>query len=107
MKRIMQLFGSLLVLLAVSACSDDIAEEVYQQEKPQAEEKTSTLTINLENAEGQEGLILAALAENPFDEQGISKEIGEEDFLISKAAEGNQIVFDLTDFYKPKLFFNV
>lgn len=107
MKRIMQLLGSLFVLLAVSACSDDIAEEVYQQEKPQAEEKTSTLTINLENAEGQEGLILAALAENPFDEQGISKEIGEEDFLISKAAEGNQIVFDLTDFYKQTLFFNV
>lgn len=108
MKRIMQLFGSLLVLLAVSACSDDIAEEVYQQEKPQAEEKTSTLTINLENAGEQEGLILAALAENPFNEQGISKEIGEEDFLINKTIEGNPTVFDdLMDFYKQTLYFNV
>ena len=108
MKRIMQLFGSLLVLLAVSACSDDIAEEVYQQEKQQAEKKTSTLTINLENAGEQEGLILAALAENPFNEQGISKEIGEEDFLINKTIEGNPTVFDdLMDFYKQTLYFNV
>ena len=104
----MQLFGSLLVLLAVSACSDDIAEEVYQQEKPQAEEKTSTLTINLENAGEQEGLTLAALAENPFNEQGISREIGEEDFLMSKTVEGNQVIFDdLMDFYKQTLYFNV
>lgn len=96
------------MLLAVSACSDDIAEEVYQQEKPQAEEKTSTLTINLENAGEQEGLTLAALAENPFNEQGISREIGEEDFLMSKTVEGNQVIFDdLMDFYKQTLYFNV
>lgn len=96
------------MLLAVSACSDDIAEEVYQQEKQQAEKKTSTLTINLENAGEQEGLILAALAENPFNEQGISREIGEEDFLINKTIEGNPTVFDdLMDFYKQTLYFNV
>lgn len=108
MKRIIHLLGSFCVLLAVVACSDDIAEEVYRQEKPQAEDKTSSLTIHLENAEEQEDLILAALSESPFNEQGVSKEIGEADFLLSQPVKGSQVVFDdLMDFYKKTLYFNV
>lgn len=108
MKRIIHLLGNFCVLLAVVACSDDIAEEVYRQEKPQAEDKTSSLTIHLENAEEQEDLILAALSESPFNEQGVSKEIGEADFLLSQPVKGSQVVFDdLMDFYKKTLYFNV
>lgn len=107
MKRIIHLLGSFCVLLAVVACSDDIAEEVYRQEKPQAEDKTSSLTIHLENAEEQEDLILAALSESPFNEQGVSKEIGEADFLLSQPVKGSQVVFDdLMDFYKETQYFN-
>lgn len=108
MKRIIHLLGSFCMLLAVVACSDDIAEDVYRQEKPQAEDKTSSLTIKLENVEKQEGLILAALSENPFNEQGVSKEIGEKDFLVSQPVKGDKVVFDdLMDFYKKTLYFNV
>lgn len=108
MKKIINLLGVFCLFLAINACSDDIAEEVYQKPEAPIETKESSLTIVLTNGEEGKTYVIGALSRNPFNEQGQSESVNSANFVLQKTVVNGQAVFNhLIDYYKSTLFFNV
>lgn len=108
MKRNIDLLGVLFVLLMGLSCSSDIADAVYHKEEIPQSDKEFTLTVQLKNEDEGSQLFVAALAHSPFNEQGESAVLGEQDFLLQQPVKNQKAVFSqLKDYYKTTLFFNV
>lgn len=108
MKKNIYLLGVFCLFLAVYACSDDIANEVYQKPEAPITTKKASLTVLLENSEEGRNYVIGVLTRNPFDEQGKSEEMTEGGFVFQKTVQNGQVIFnDLMDHYKNTLYFNV
>ena len=108
MKKILFAGGVLCSLVCIVSCVNNIADDVYSRQDPPQNEKNSSLTVEVLDEDGRTGLIVGALSESLFDEQGTAGNVTESELLLSAPVEGGKAMFeDLMDYYRTTLYFNV
>ena len=108
MKLKLVFIGLVCLTATVLSCTDNIAEDVYHMETVSPGERTSSLVIEVLNADGLTGLLVGATDESLFDEQGVDRTVSEGDLLLNTPLDGNSVSFgDMMDWYGSVLFFNV
>lgn len=108
MKLKLVFIGLVCLTATVLSCTDNIAEDVYHMETVSPGERTSSLVIEVLNADGLTGLLVGATDESLFDEQGVGRTVSEGDLLLNTPLDGNSVSFgDMMDWYGSVLFFNV
>lgn len=94
--------------MCIVSCVNNIADDVYSRQDPPQNEKNSSLTVEVLDEDGRTGLIVGALSESLFDEQGTAGNVTESELLLSAPVEGGKAMFeDLMDYYRTTLYFNV
>lgn len=108
MRNHLTLLGAIIALLFFHSCSDDVVNGVFVQEKQKTDRDKSSLTVNLENLEISEGLVVGILNQSIFDEYGGISDVSKSDFLEQTPVNTSNVVFDdLTPYYKSTVYVNV
>lgn len=108
MRNHLTLLGAIIALLFFHSCSDDVVNGVFVQEKQKTDRDKSSLTVNLENLEISEGLVVGILNQSIFDEYGGISDVSKSDFLEQTPVNTSKVVFDdLTPYYKSTVYVNV